>query len=250
VVTDRPVVHQVAGLAQVLATLCAAREAWPEHLHPQGVLEGEFDPGVRANALAALADPDGLLGDVREIVVFASTAMPVSRQRAALRRSGDEAALQLALAADAVGRIGTWCHLRLGDDAPSLEALQQWLVAFTEGSAAPARPASPTNHPAPMRPASAPASQPGGPIASREHARDSIREAREWFELHEPSSPDAVLLKQAEHLVGRRFAEVARRRSCYPEVVRRCRLVSPENRVVTVRAAKRQMPSWRSKQSL
>jgi type VI secretion system protein ImpA len=40
-------------------------------------------------------------------------------------------------------------------------------------------------------------------------AQRSIRNARHWFELHEPSSPVAVLLKQAERLVGRRFAEVA-----------------------------------------
>jgi type VI secretion system protein ImpA len=42
----------------------------------------------------------------------------------------------------------------------------------------------------------------------RHGALERIREARAWFELHEPSSPVAVLLKQAERLVGKRYAEV------------------------------------------
>jgi type VI secretion system protein ImpA len=34
-----------------------------------------------------------------------------------------------------------------------------------------------------------------------------IRTARIWFETHEPSSPIPVLLKRAEHFVGKRYAE-------------------------------------------
>ena len=37
----------------------------------------------------------------------------------------------------------------------------------------------------------------------------SIRAARDWFESNEPSSPVAVLLKQAERMVGKRFSQVA-----------------------------------------
>jgi type VI secretion system protein ImpA len=36
----------------------------------------------------------------------------------------------------------------------------------------------------------------------------AIRSARTWFEAHEPSSPVALLLKQAERLTGKRFDEV------------------------------------------
>lgn len=39
-------------------------------------------------------------------------------------------------------------------------------------------------------------------------ARELIREAREWFEQHEPSSPIPLLLRRAEYFVGRRYAEV------------------------------------------
>ncbi len=44
---------------------------------------------------------------------------------------------------------------------------------------------------------------------ARDHARASIAVARDWFELHEPSSPVGLLLRQAERLIGRPYAEVA-----------------------------------------
>lgn len=48
-----------------------------------------------------------------------------------------------------------------------------------------------------------------GPAAGDRHAAlDLIREARQWFETHEPSSPIPVLLKRAEQFVGKRYAEV------------------------------------------
>ena len=42
----------------------------------------------------------------------------------------------------------------------------------------------------------------------RHAALDLIREARQWFEQHEPSSPIPVLLKRAEQFVGKRYADV------------------------------------------
>lgn len=45
-------------------------------------------------------------------------------------------------------------------------------------------------------------------ILHRNEARQRIREARLWFEEHEPSSPVSLLLRKAEQLVGKRFAEV------------------------------------------
>ena len=45
--------------------------------------------------------------------------------------------------------------------------------------------------------------------SAREDVLATIRAAREWFETHEPSSPVAVLLKQAERMVGKRFSQVA-----------------------------------------
>ena len=47
-----------------------------------------------------------------------------------------------------------------------------------------------------------------GAVADRHAALDLIRDARQWFEIHEPSSPIPVLLKRAEQFVGKRYAEV------------------------------------------
>lgn len=52
-----------------------------------------------------------------------------------------------------------------------------------------------------------------GFIANRHVARERIREIRLWFEEHEPSSPVPLLLRQAEQLIGRRFADVV---NCLP----------------------------------
>jgi type VI secretion system protein ImpA len=41
----------------------------------------------------------------------------------------------------------------------------------------------------------------------------TLHRAREWLETHEPSSPVAVLLKQAERMIGKRFSQVA---DCIP----------------------------------
>lgn len=49
---------------------------------------------------------------------------------------------------------------------------------------------------------------PPEPVMDRNTALASIQAARIWFEAHEPSSPVALLLKQAERLTGKRFDEV------------------------------------------
>jgi type VI secretion system protein ImpA len=221
---------EAPGLAQSLTALSAVLERWPDAVHPQITVEGERDPAVRANALAALADPDGLLADVREIVVAANAARhltvreierarsvprpadtpspeSVAQQLAQLRLSsngGVELPVDLlSQASRAARQIAAWAQHRLGQDAPSLQALIDLLKPFDE-----------------IEPEAGPESKPAGhsESATRPHVRgatsrddvlQSIREAREWFENHEPSSPVAVLLRQAEHMVGKRFAEVA-----------------------------------------
>lgn len=45
-------------------------------------------------------------------------------------------------------------------------------------------------------------------ISDRNAALEHLRVIRRWFENSEPSSPTIPLLRQAERLVGKRFAEV------------------------------------------
>ncbi|WP_408481581.1 type VI secretion system protein TssA [Paraburkholderia sp. RL17-383-BIF-A] len=50
----------------------------------------------------------------------------------------------------------------------------------------------------------------GTPLTDRHTARELIRQAREWFEKNEPSSPVPLLLGRVERLVGKRYAEVVK----------------------------------------
>jgi type VI secretion system protein ImpA len=47
-----------------------------------------------------------------------------------------------------------------------------------------------------------------GKPSGRHAALELIREARAWFEQHEPSSPIPVLLRRAEQFVGKRYVDV------------------------------------------
>ncbi|MGU7780942.1 type VI secretion system protein TssA [Burkholderia sp. PU8-34] len=62
------------GLAEGIGLLAAWLEAFAEQIHPQPDVDGEPDASLemRMNALQALADPEGLLADVREIVLTKS----------------------------------------------------------------------------------------------------------------------------------------------------------------------------------
>ena len=220
---------QAAGLAQALTALAAVLLAWPEAVHPQLFVEGERDPAVRANALAALADPEGLLSDVREIVVAANAARhltvrdverawavprpadaaspeSMAQQLAQLHqaaKSDAEAPVSLlAQACRAVEQVDAWAASQLGHDAPPLQALVGLLKLF--GEAEPTAIAAAQVAPKPRLPATF-----ADDFKTRGDVQSGIRAAREWFETHEPSSPVAVLLKQAERMVGQRFSLVA-----------------------------------------
>lgn len=242
---------QARGLAQALSMLCGVLAKWPQDVHPQLVVDGERDPALRANALAGLSDPEGLLADIGEIVVDSSSVarltvrdvdralatprvMPsaspesVMRQLAQLSVASPLYAQEspmpfLERAAGHVHWLEDWAKEYLGDDAPSLTPLRRMLQWFEEG---PGRTETTRTAPTPslqetrpheserreMRP-----SQESVVLRDAARTRDEalaqIVAAREWFEMHEPSSPVAVLLKQAARLVGQRFAQVA---DCIP----------------------------------
>ncbi|WP_175822809.1 type VI secretion system ImpA family N-terminal domain-containing protein [Burkholderia sp. BCC0419] len=65
-----------SGLAEGTRLLAAWLQAFPDSIHPQAGTDDDRAAALemRMNALQALADPDGLLADVREIVLTKSTA--------------------------------------------------------------------------------------------------------------------------------------------------------------------------------
>lgn len=150
------------GLLEGMATLQALLQAHPEHIHPQLVLDGARDPAVRANALAALCDPEGLLGDLREMVVTGNTAhrltvrdverafaIPrppyapdpdaVKRQLADLHAKADTTMLALLACGDCARAIDQWSHQTLQDDAPNLAPLLKLLATLASFADAPER---------------------------------------------------------------------------------------------------------------
>lgn len=260
--------HQAGagGLLQGLSALQQVCERFGDSLHPQLVIEGDHDPLVRANALAALCDPEGLLDDVRNIVIVGSSAQrltvrdveralavprlptapepeAVQRQLQDLHQRRDPQLLTLQACAACVHYLQAWVDRQLRDEAPSLQALSRLLQPLLMGdppllpvpgcldpAASTAKPAATADPAPPVAPAPpvGPPPQDGPPpiegIAatlpaagfnasaspqSREQVRAALAQVRAWVETHEPSSPVAVLIKQAERMWGKRFSEVA-----------------------------------------
>jgi type VI secretion system protein ImpA len=236
---------QAIGLRDGLCILSRLLETWPETIYPQVVVDGEPDPAVRANALAALADPQGLMQDVRDLVISTNGALrlrvrdverslstpravdalapeAVQHQLHELRKQNGAVLSALDEAQAFASSIDSWARHHLPDDYPDLGTLLRLLDTVTGASppAAPAVIALPVSERSPAAsqhlmgttiegPVVTPLdSNPPEPVMDRNTALASIQAARIWFEAHEPSSPVALLLKQAERLTGKRFDEV------------------------------------------
>ncbi|KOT17663.1 hypothetical protein DM47_899 [Burkholderia mallei] len=122
--------------------------------------------------------------------------------------------------------IDAWSGEHLGDYAPDLSALDALLRRIaganargdraeadappaSEAAAAHAHASPPRRRePAAQALAAAIAGEPAAQPVDRYAARELIRQARQWFEQHEPSSPIPILLRRAEHFVGKRYADV------------------------------------------
>ena len=235
------------GLLQGLSALQQVCGRFADGIHPQLRVDGELDPMVRANALDALCDPDGLLEDVREVVIAAASAhrltvrdverafsVPrspyamepetVQRQLIALYQRRDPQLLVLQACAACVQCLQQWAKAQLHDEAPSLQALSQLLKPL-QGTVAVALPVASSKVQAeavdaapdvltagrgmPRMSAQAVVPAAPSPVQSREQVRQALAQVRGWIEENEPSSPVAVLLKQAERMWGKRFSEVA-----------------------------------------
>lgn len=233
------------GLRDGLGFLHALLARYGTALHPSPHADGDWgawDPVIVANALAALADAEGLLADLREMWLPRAAgaqlqmrdiekALAVPRQKDALAPEsvgrllrelaarGDEAVLALAAAHESLARIDAWAREELGSEAPELSVVARMLEPFSEiepasapvpaqtdadAACVPAAPGRPV--PEPMATSMAPAP---APAMDRWTALATMRQLRVWFEDNEPSSPVTVMLRQAERLVGKRFSEVA-----------------------------------------
>lgn len=250
-----------AGLAEGLAVLAGWLTAFPDLIHPQPDVDEDRAAAleIRMNALQSLTDAQGLLSDVREIVLIRSTAMRLqvrdverafARPRAddalapeSVQRQLDELRMQLPSplasldgALRSVQAIEDWSRDHLGQYAPDLSALTHLLRSLgaqpgghgsdVVGTVSAAedmqvqgeiKAAGEVANAAEAVDASVADQAPGMTAlektvraVDRNTALDLIREARYWFEQHEPSSPIPVLLKRAEQFAGKRYADVVK----------------------------------------
>ncbi|WP_233873903.1 type VI secretion system protein TssA [Paraburkholderia adhaesiva] len=251
------------GMAEGLELLAAWMNAFPDAIHPQLSVDEERDAAleIRMNALQALTETDGLMSDVREIVLPRTSAArlqvrdverafaqprpadalapeSVVRQLDDLRAQQPQGLAGFARAQLALSSVKAWCREHQEAWQPDVTVLERLLgrIAGDTQAAAHAALTQPEEKDASMHAVvhtdrqdeagveAAPASndspaqsrtQPG-PVSvpvhteglGRQGALERMREARAWFEQHEPSSPVAMLLRQAERMVGRRYAEV------------------------------------------
>lgn len=232
------------GLRDGLTLLAQLLAKWPEAIHPQLVVDGQPDPVLRSNALAGLVDTEGLMQDVRELAIAASSTLrlqvrdverslgtprpadalapeSVKQQLEHLRRQQSPTLMAFDEALSFASSIDTWARRRLPNDHPDLEPLLKLLSLVTGAApaatvpevAAPDASPVPTMHTSKLEmddeaPQASPArTRPASPT-DRDAVLATIRSARAWFDAHEPSSPVALLLKQAERLTGKRFNEV------------------------------------------
>jgi type VI secretion system protein ImpA len=244
-----------SGLAEGLSLLAGWLDTYAVVIHPQPGVDD--DPGaaqqIRANALQALTDADGLLTDVREIVLARASAThlqvrdverafasprpkdalapeSVIRQIEDLRSRQPDLLLGFDSALASLQSIDAWGHEHLGAHAPNLSVFLRLVGHIVNAgervieSRAPEAPAD--EIPQVVSQDAEPIPTVGvGPEESvlvgqqvvsasapldRRLALERIREARLWFEQHEPSSPIPLLLRRAEQFVGKPYIETVK----------------------------------------
>lgn len=163
------------GLREGLAVLAQLLAKWPDAIHPQLVVDGEADPALRANALATLADPQGLMQDIRELAIISNGALrlqvrdverslgvprpadapapeSVRQQLQDLRQQQCPALAALDQAATFAASIDAWGRHHLPDDHPDLGPLLKLLGFVAEMT--PAAVALTTDEPSRTQPSS------------------------------------------------------------------------------------------------
>ncbi|MDR5823393.1 type VI secretion system ImpA family N-terminal domain-containing protein [Caballeronia sp. LZ043] len=233
------------GLADGLGVLSAWLSSYADTIHPQQGVDEDRDAAqeIRMNALQTLTDTNGLLADVRNIALMRSSAarlqvrdverafaqprpndalsaQSVKQQLRDLRIRQPETLAGFDLALHSLGLIDAWNREQLGAFAADLVPLKRVLERVV-GEGPVERAVVELEEPEEaekLEQASSPANSsplPDAPhvestLPGRDAALHAIRDARHWFEAHEPSSPIPVLLRRAERFVGKRYGEAVK----------------------------------------
>lgn len=237
--------HGVAGFAAGSGLIARLLEQRWDSVHPQLDPDDDLDPTLRINSLAALADPAGVLRELRDcsflalpglgglslrMLELASGELPAAPGQSAIAMSSLDAALddadpaQLADAAgataaalDSIVRIEALLVQQVGSaQALNLDALTRPLRRMRDvlaahlavpGDAAGQAEAAPADGAA----AAPAAGQPPAASASIDSRADVVRmldKLLAYYERNEPSSPVPMLLQRAKRLAPKNFFEI------------------------------------------
>lgn len=235
----------IAGLSAGLAVIAALLESMWAHVHPQLDPADDDDPVMRVNTLAALADPNALLRDLRAAEFLSDPRLgrcTVRQLEVALglaERAGDEPAVPRAQiegalrsaaeqgpvenhAMTALGhaqRIGELLVQHVGvSQAPDLKPLVARLrpvAAFVADvvptAAAPSAP-PPADASAPVQETavSPVSSAPPGAIRNRDDVIEVLGRICEFLERTEPTNPAPLLIRRAQRLMTMSFVDILR----------------------------------------
>lgn len=236
-------IHGLSGFADGLALIRTWLERHWDDLHPALNFDGEHDPLIRMNALAALADPEGALKSVRKAQLLESRAgtLSVGDAEAILKgKPPSEAAVvtsaaqlerllaeeqvrnasrQAALteAASALGAIESlWREKVHADFWPEFGALRELLTRLCEFIARHARgvPESSTvaltleTHTLSTSRLTPATHDLPDELSNRRDAFRALAISRRYFERHEPSHPAPLLIRRIERLEGLGFMDI------------------------------------------
>lgn len=224
-------VENLAGLNEGLALIRAMLERYWDEVHPRLAIDGEHDPAVRMNVLAALTDNDALLLDVRNALVvppgpmgrvsirdvlvglgkYKPSAGEVVRNLGQISATIAGSATQGRSAAEAarasvacIDAIRTLLADKVGSGgATELVPLKEMLLQLIQvcDSAIVAK-----------VDASDPAATPGagapGEIRSRDEAIGQLEAVCLFFERTEPGNPAPLLIRRAQRLMNKSFVEI------------------------------------------
>ncbi|MCB1907186.1 MAG: type VI secretion system protein TssA [Rhodocyclaceae bacterium] len=227
-----------AGLKPGCDLLLGLIERYWDEIHPQLDPDDDNDPIMRMNALAALADPEGLLRQVRESHLIRSRQagqLLVRDVEVALEKlapKGDAEAVALSqitemmaseegLAAadlvrstlDSLKSLSSTLNEKVGADrAPDLRPLIATVTHLTQVCGSGGEVADEEGA---AEGGDAPGVA-GGPLAvsgevrSRRDAIMMIDKVIDYFSRHEPSNPAPLLLQRAKRLIDMNFVDIIR----------------------------------------
>ena len=222
------------GLSQGLGLFRGLLENHWEDVHPRLAYDGVADPFLRASAISALADPEGLIRDIRAAPLFNTSAGQVTLRAAEatlkhektssamlteeqLRQAARAAvhderapilaipsALEHSMAIAALG--GERMGAEDGPDLMPLIGLLQTIERLVPGGEGDSTRAEETTS------AGAPANANGAPgeVSTRQDALRALQSVCEYLERTEPSSPAPLFIRRAQRLIGSGFLDIMR----------------------------------------